>query len=113
MTYNWDFYEKGDGRLRLRRNHLTTRHFKEGKIRVRFKKPSQKLITSFSKAKLLRIAWKCDVTNPDGFDRGDAKFLGIEDHVGFNFYKTAWSSTKKQVLGRYIWNRLYDLHNTK
>jgi hypothetical protein len=113
MTYTWDFHDKGDGRLRLRRKTHTVRRFKDGKIQIRFKKPSQRLISSFSKAKLLKIAWKCDVTNPDGFDRGDAKFLGVSDKMGFDFYKTGWCSTKKMIIGRYIWNRLHDLHLTR
>lgn len=111
--YTWDFFEKGDHRLRLRRKATTTRRFKDGKIRIRFKRPSQRLITSFSKAKLLKIAWKSDVTNPDGFDRNDAKFLGVTDDTGFEFYKTGWSLTTKLIIGRYIWNRLHDLYITR
>lgn len=113
MKYTWDFFEKGDGRLRLQRKTCTTRRFKDGKVHVRFKKPSQRLISSFSRMKLMKIAWKCEVTNPDGFDRGDAKFLDVSDEVGFEFYKTGWTTTTKTIMGRYIWNRLYDLHLTR
>lgn len=113
MTYTWNFLDKGDGRLRLQRKAGTKRYFKDGKVHVRFKKQSRKLIASFSREKLIKIAWKSDVTNPEGFDRDDAKFLGVTDDIGFDFYKTGWISTKKIVIGRYIWNRLYDLYITQ
>jgi hypothetical protein len=113
MEYKWNFLERGDGRLRLQRTARIIRRFKDGTVHVRFKRSSHRLMASFSRRKLLKIAWKTDVTNPEGFDRGDTRFLGVDDDIGFEFYKTGWVSTTKIVIGRYIWNRLYDLYVTR
>jgi hypothetical protein len=67
-----------------------------------------RLVTSFTRYKLLRIAWKIGVSNPDGFGRDDCDFFGLNNQEGFQQFILGWKGINKITLGDYIWNYLYD-----
>lgn len=97
----WIGLDRCDGKQRLFRYvpGLTLR-------RDRF--PKGRCMISFSRHKLLRIAWKIGVNNPDGFARDDCNFFGLTDGEGFTHFTLGWKETNKIILGNYIWNHLYD-----
>lgn len=101
--YNkWNGIDYGDGKYRLYR-YVSPRF--RGKRRNHY---VGRLITSFTKDKLLHIAWKIGVSNPDGFSQNDCVFLGLNHDEGFEHFKSGWDKTNKIVISNYIWNRLYD-----
>lgn len=97
----WYGIDRGDDRYRLRQN-----------VPYRLSRKSDhrgRLIDSFSKYKLLRIAWKIGVSNPEGFSKDDAEFLGLDDYSGFEHFLSGWEGMRKTQLTNYVWNRLHDL----
>lgn len=99
-SIKWRGIDKRDGRYRLYKRtskHVNRRPNKSGK-----------LIDSFSKSKLIKIAWKIGVANPDGFDQNDAKYLRCGLQSGYIHYKNGWMEINKKIIGNYVWNRLYD-----
>ncbi len=104
-------FDKGDGRHRLLFKGQSKRSFNPltHKIHVHMKSPKCRLINSFSKDRLMKIAWQAGVSNPDGFDRTDATFFGLNNQSAFDWFQTGWDTTSKTILGIYIWNRFHDL----
>lgn len=74
--------------------------------RVRSQCTKGRLPDSFTRVKLISIAWKVGVTNPDGFDQTDCNSFNITLAEGYKIYVDGWSAIKKERLINYIWNRL-------
>lgn len=68
-----------------------------------------RVITSFTRVKLISIAWKLGVANPDGFDRFDCDFYDISLEEGYKHYVPSWRRVSKEHIINYIWNRLHDM----
>jgi len=77
------------------------RHVRNQNIRGR-------LLESFTRVKLISIAWKIGVTSPDGFDQSDCGFLNCTLAQGYKLYVHGWIGTRKAVIIRYVWNHLVD-----
>ena len=100
----WRGLDRGDDRQRL---YQSLPGYYPGKIRRMYRRG--RLVTSFPKDKLLRIAWKIGVSNPEGFGKEDCQFIGINGNgQGLEFFLTGWGDATKDIIGNYIWNRLYD-----
>ena len=99
----WRGIDRGDDRYRL---YQKLPHYFPGKIRRRYRRG--RLMESFNQVKLIKIAWKVGVSNPDGFDRSDCEFLGCPLDEGFEHFVDGWNGTKKLALMNYIWNHLND-----
>lgn len=100
----WRGIDRGDDRKRIYRK---LHRYCPGKIRRNHRRG--RLISSFPKHKLLRIAWKIGVSNPDGFGREDFQYWGIDDEEeGFEFFLSGWTDETKDCIENYIWGRLYD-----
>ena len=99
----WRGLDKYDGKKRIYRSipsyfpRKTRRQYRRGC-----------LMTSFTRYKLLRIAWKLVVSNPEGFDKSDCEFVGLNDDEGFKHFVSGWNRTTKDDIISYIWNHLYD-----
>ena len=97
---SWKGYDTGDGKLRLYRKRKNIKQIK--------------LITKFTRYELLRIAWNSDVTNPDGLNKSDCYFLGLDDDSGcFMQFLDSWDTTSNSQIINYIWNRLEETDNIK
>jgi len=96
---SWKGLDIGDGKLRL--------------YRKRYKNIQIKLISKFTRYELLLIAWNSDVTNPDGLNKSDCSFLGLDTHDGFTIFLDSWRTTSNSNLIDYIWNRLEETDNIK
>jgi len=99
----WRGLDKYDGKRRLYRSIPS---YFPGKIRRRYRRG--RLITSFTHYKLLRIAWKLDVSNPEGFDKSDGEFMELDDNDGFEHFVNGWNDNTKDDIAIYIWNRLHE-----
>ena len=98
---SWKGLDKQDGKLRLYRH--TSKKFKENGCEI----------TRFTRNRLLRIAWKLDVVNPDGFARYDSIFFELDDNDGFNFFMKGWGGATKQEISKYIWSRLEEIQEIR
>lgn len=97
----WRGLDRGDGRYRL---YQKIPHYFPGKIRRQYRRG--RLMSTFSRVKLLRIAWKVGVVNPDGFDISDCPFWNVTPEKGFEFFVNGWEGTTKETLIQYLWNKL-------
>lgn len=102
----WKGVDRHDGKYRL---YQTVPGYFPGKIRRQHRRG--KLMTSFDRIKLIKIAWKTGVANPESFDRSDCDILGLTDKQGFHCFVNGWTGTNKPTLIQYIWNHLYDSDN--
>ena len=94
----WMGLDRGDGCYRL---------YQEGRIETK-RHQRGRLMTSFSKEKLLRIAWDIGVFNPDSFGKSECRFWGVTCREGFNMFVTGWERSSKNTIIQYIWNTLED-----
>lgn len=96
--YRWRGLDKGDNHLRLYKSkHFLDRGNHCGRI-----------ISSYTKDELIKVAWKIGVTNPEGFDTEECDFWEIPHDEVFEIFASGWSRVDKKTVANYIWNRLYD-----
>lgn len=100
-SMTWIGLDYGDGNYRLYR---CIPYYFPANSKCRYIKG--RLMKSFSQYKLLKIAWKIGVANPDGFDISDSYFININSKVAFDFFVMGWNGIKKKMLIQYIWNKL-------
>lgn len=106
---NWKGLDKGDEKKRL---YKCLPKYYPVKLRRRYRRGI--LMSSFPIRKLLKIAWNIGVSNPDGFDKSDMKYLGFPDEESaLSFFLNGWVNTDKESICNYIWNRLYDTDQIK
>lgn len=79
----------GDGRYRL---YQKIPHYFPGKIRRQYRRGR-----FMSSVKLLRIAWKVGVVNPDGFDISDCPFWNVTPEQGFELFVIGWENITKET----------------
>ena len=101
----WIAFDRCDGRQRLNRyRRLPVDE------QIKFLYPRGRLISNFPRSRLLEIAWKAGVSNPEGFAKSDCEFFDMAEEDGFALFLRGWASIQKSTLCNYIWNYLYDNH---
>jgi hypothetical protein len=100
---SWRGIDRRDGKYRL---YKRIPSYCPGKMRN--KSLRGRLMNSFTKFKLIKIAWKIGVANPDSFDSNDAKLFNLTDEEGFKHFAEGWNNSNKDDIMNYIWNHLYD-----
>lgn len=96
-SIKWRGIDRGDGKYRL---YKTVPHHVPDMIRRRNHRG--RLMYSFDKVKLMKIAWKIGVSNPDGFNKKSE----LNSNRGIQHFIDGWTRTNKPALMSYIWNHL-------
>lgn len=92
----WKGIMRQDGRLRL----VQEGSYHYGSV------SKGKLAECFPRPKLISIAWKIGVSNPDGFDQDDCEYFGVTPREVYDQYVAGWRGYKKNRILRFILNRL-------
>ena len=101
----WKGIDHGDNRYRLITSYISDARLSK-KSKGSKKSSKGRLMNSFNRKRLLRIAWEMGVSNPDGFSRIDCEFFDVDLNQGFAFFASAWHNMFKQSICNYIWNHL-------
>lgn len=102
---HWHGIDRQDGKCRLYRRFPS---YFPREIRRSYRRG--RLVKSFTKYRLYRIAWSLGVSNPEGFCKADGEIFDMSNDESFQLFIRGWGRTGKEKLGNYIWNRLYDLN---
>lgn len=82
----------------------------DGQQRLMLPNGNVQLMSKIDTFDLIQIAWKLDVSNPEGLNANDCEFLGLpRNHETFNIYKVGWELTSKEDIINCIWNRLVEI----
>jgi hypothetical protein len=73
--------------------------------KIRYRNQNGRVMHSFSKIKLIKIAWKIGVNNPEGFNK---KTSTLSANQGLIHFIDGWINTSKPSLAGHIWNHLAD-----
>lgn len=60
----------------------------------------------FDREKLISIAWKTGVTNPDGFDQSDCHYFGVTPRTAYEYYVDGWKGYRKNRIIQFISTKL-------